>query len=354
MALVQCPECANQVSDQATACPGCGYPLVVTPSPASSGSLVAKATQRTSSFWRCPSCGKHVPTRQSSCLCGFNRPHTASVSVADPRLSATLTPSLAAPNDGSATRWAIATLLAVGLVLAGGLFALMNTGGQPKQPQAQVPAIAREQPAVPRGPEAYFLPAAVGSPSTQQAGAPGPSVLTPAEQVEQAARRLEQEKERTRQQESAARPEQGREGGAAAGLGGAPSQDEVRRREEARQLEQERQQRSEEERSKAAFWRAESDRVVGGLRAALNSYQTQFCNDMRGAQTLYGGGEDMRSRYLSARSLARDLEERARRADARSLIDVRWDEFPEPEAAGPVQPARLRMMRDKWKCPAVY
>jgi hypothetical protein len=27
VALVQCPECGRQVSDQAASCPGCGYPI---------------------------------------------------------------------------------------------------------------------------------------------------------------------------------------------------------------------------------------------------------------------------------------------------------------------------------------
>jgi hypothetical protein len=27
MALIECPECKNPISDKAIACPGCGYPL---------------------------------------------------------------------------------------------------------------------------------------------------------------------------------------------------------------------------------------------------------------------------------------------------------------------------------------
>lgn len=27
MALIQCPECAREISDKAIACPGCGYPI---------------------------------------------------------------------------------------------------------------------------------------------------------------------------------------------------------------------------------------------------------------------------------------------------------------------------------------
>ena len=28
MALIRCPECNREISEQAAACPGCGYPLV--------------------------------------------------------------------------------------------------------------------------------------------------------------------------------------------------------------------------------------------------------------------------------------------------------------------------------------
>src|ERR1700680_1419258 len=33
MALIECPECKRSVSDQASACPGCGHPLTAPPAP---------------------------------------------------------------------------------------------------------------------------------------------------------------------------------------------------------------------------------------------------------------------------------------------------------------------------------
>lgn len=27
MALIKCPECGKEISDQATSCPNCGYPI---------------------------------------------------------------------------------------------------------------------------------------------------------------------------------------------------------------------------------------------------------------------------------------------------------------------------------------
>lgn len=37
MALIRCPECAREVSDQAAACPGCGYPIAA---PAQNGRAI--------------------------------------------------------------------------------------------------------------------------------------------------------------------------------------------------------------------------------------------------------------------------------------------------------------------------
>jgi hypothetical protein len=46
MALLQCPECSNEVSDKAVACPKCGYPLQAAAAPAGSGSGGADAEIR--------------------------------------------------------------------------------------------------------------------------------------------------------------------------------------------------------------------------------------------------------------------------------------------------------------------
>lgn len=92
--------------------------------------------------------------------------------------------------------------------------------------------------------------------------------------------------------------------------------------------------------------------MAATLRETTSSYRTQLCSELRSA--LWGGGGDTRSAYIDARSLAREFEERARRAEARSLIEVKWTDFPEPEADGPIQPTRVSFVRAKWKCPAVY
>ncbi len=47
MALIRCPECNREISDQAAACPGCGYPLIRTASDETEERLAAaKARDR--------------------------------------------------------------------------------------------------------------------------------------------------------------------------------------------------------------------------------------------------------------------------------------------------------------------
>lgn len=41
MAIIHCPECAREISDRATACPGCGCPLQSSAPPASEGTGAA-------------------------------------------------------------------------------------------------------------------------------------------------------------------------------------------------------------------------------------------------------------------------------------------------------------------------
>jgi hypothetical protein len=45
MALIQCPECSGQVSDQALACPHCGYPLKSTQTAATEVSVEERFRQ---------------------------------------------------------------------------------------------------------------------------------------------------------------------------------------------------------------------------------------------------------------------------------------------------------------------
>lgn len=46
MALVQCPECKQEISDQAVACPHCGAPRAITAAPTSPAAPIPQAAQR--------------------------------------------------------------------------------------------------------------------------------------------------------------------------------------------------------------------------------------------------------------------------------------------------------------------
>jgi len=224
----------------------------------------------------------------------------------------------------------------------------MKAAKQPGPKGPQSATVLQEPPEKPIGPQAYLLQLPPGSPPAQQAGAePGLQALTPAEQVEMAAQRA-----RSESGQIAGQMQPDRQTETAPVPGEHPSQDDIRQQEEMKRFEAERQRRDEEERSKATLWRGENEKVVATLRETMSSYRIQLCSEMRGA--LWGGGGDTRSAYMNARSSAREFEERARRAEARSLIDVKWTDFPEPEADGPIQPTRISFIRSKWKCPAVY
>ena len=173
MALVQCPECASQVSDRATACPKCGYPLAVVQKPGTPVAPKTMAAAQTGSFWLCPSCGKHVPTRQESCACGFARPQGVAVPVANPRPAVTLTPRFHEPERE--TPWkAIATLCVGGLVLAGAFKISMNAAQQPDPKDSKLASLLR-QPSPEPAQQGYFLPGPAALLSGQQTVTqPGP------------------------------------------------------------------------------------------------------------------------------------------------------------------------------------
>lgn len=47
MALIKCPECGREISDKATACPGCGYPMTPAAAPEDERArLLAEARER--------------------------------------------------------------------------------------------------------------------------------------------------------------------------------------------------------------------------------------------------------------------------------------------------------------------
>ena len=294
------------------------------------------SSQLTGSFWLCPSCNRHVPSRTSACHCGFDRvaekavvPVVARQPGAAPRPDP---PSAPKPATDSVYWKVIAGVCAGGLFVVG-VLQLRGNAERKGSIDTAAPGASQNAP----------TPSPAGlSPAQEVEASQTPRALTPAEQVELAARRMQDEREQLGRPLVAATPEAPTPQLAAATNG----ENEVRRADE-----EERKRRSDEEAAKAAFWRGENEKVLEALRAALSSYQIQLCSDMRGAISLWGGGEDMRAKYLGTRSQARDFEERAGRAGARSMVEINWGQFPEPEAAGPVQPTRISLTRVKWKCP---
>ena len=50
MALIHCPECNREISDKATVCPGCGYPLDTTPIESDRERLLKEAAEKDKKF----------------------------------------------------------------------------------------------------------------------------------------------------------------------------------------------------------------------------------------------------------------------------------------------------------------
>lgn len=67
MALINCPECGRQISNQAEKCPGCGFPIgQMNPQP-----NYSQRQRQSVQMQTCPQCGLENPLSQSICpRCG--------------------------------------------------------------------------------------------------------------------------------------------------------------------------------------------------------------------------------------------------------------------------------------------
>ena len=122
------------------------------------------SSSTTGSFWKCPECGKHAPSRLSVCRCGFDRSQ-ATGAVADvPRH----TPA-AEPESSGGRAWIIWAILAVGAA-AGGAYAVTRPVADPAEtPLARRMREARERQAQP---QVVYVPVpAEPPPATVPAGA---------------------------------------------------------------------------------------------------------------------------------------------------------------------------------------
>lgn len=320
MALVQCPECANQVSDQATACPKCGYPLAVTQKPNSPVTTRTAATAQTGSFWLCPSCGKHVPTRQAACACGLARPQGGALPIASPRPATTLTPQFHEPERE--TPWkAIATLCVGGLVLAGAFKISMEAAKQPAPKDSKLLG-ALALPTEPARQEGYFLPVPPGAPLTQQPGMqPSPGAATEERRPPSVIQVGPTEAQFREEQE----------------------------RQERRQADQLQRQQEMADRQQQDQWRREAAALLADLRRTLGAYKYQLCAEVRGGITL-STPRDTRGEYSAAIAAARGFEDSARAAGVKEWVRIEWSEFPPPEERRS-EPRTDSVLLRKWNCP---
>jgi hypothetical protein len=119
----------------------------------------------TGSFWRCPSCGKHAPSRQTTCRCGFVRsdaPFAQQVRVG-PEAQRVET------GQGTGTRWgAIGAALLVLLVLGGSGYMAIESWNAPRPEDSELARRIREsrEAQARRQPEVVYIPVPGQSPTS--------------------------------------------------------------------------------------------------------------------------------------------------------------------------------------------
>lgn len=321
MVLVQCPECAKQVSDLAAACPHCGCPRAVTGQVGGGAGGPAPVSLQTGSFWLCASCGKRVSTHQSSCVCGAVRPEKATAAVVRTRPTATKPPQVSVPEDprSSAPGKLIAAAFLGGLVLAGALYVSMS-----KEPPNEMAAARATPPETPRDAETYLGVLKVAQPPVApNTASPSPIPLTPAEQVALAAEGARLDKTQAGAQ---APPHQG-----AATSSLFPEEDEAKRRQNQEAVQRPAQvvvpQAEQVDPMKTeGYWRARMLESRQKIRAAYDQCKSQYLLGGTGdvGNTTYAGARAMLVNALFGQVT---LEEDARRAGA-SQGWVRMDYSP--------------------------
>lgn len=114
------------------------------------------ASSGTGSFWKCPECGKHVPSRLSACRYGFDRSH-ATAAVVDVHLQQ---PPVVAESRSGGRAWIVGAILAAG-ALAGGAYAVTRPVPDPADtPLARRIRAARER----QAPQVVYVPVPVEAP----------------------------------------------------------------------------------------------------------------------------------------------------------------------------------------------
>lgn len=151
MALIKCPECGQQVSDQAEKCPNCAFPISQRPSGVPASESPARVIEPGPDQLRCVNCGNIVSKKAVVCLsCGK-----------DPRSPRSAVP----PKRGWSKRKVLAAV--IGLVVIGTCINAVSKSGNSSTPTSASPTTQ-----VAANPSAAQKPTAPAKPTS-----PPPTVL---------------------------------------------------------------------------------------------------------------------------------------------------------------------------------
>jgi hypothetical protein len=131
------------------------------------------AAADTGSFWTCPTCRKHVPSRSPACRCGYTRQGTTAT-IADVTVR-----KVDAPDDPAQSRsWVVWAFVAVVALAVGGYVAAKSPTPNPADSElAQKLRHRREAP--PQQPQVVYIPVPQAPPSTPSPPIESPIVSTP-------------------------------------------------------------------------------------------------------------------------------------------------------------------------------
>jgi hypothetical protein len=101
----------------------------------------------TSSFWLCPTCNRHVPSRQASCQCGFNRvSEKSAVSIVTPPRAAIVAQATVVADDSHGFNWFKVFKVGAGAAsLAAAIYVSRDSGTRPTPASIDKSAEARAE-----------------------------------------------------------------------------------------------------------------------------------------------------------------------------------------------------------------
>jgi hypothetical protein len=131
------------------------------------------ATADTGSFWTCPKCRKHVPSRSLACRCGYDRQGTTDA-IGEVSVRKGDAPDSPARSHG----WVVWALVAAAALTVGVYVAVKSPTPNPADSEL-AQKLRRRREAPPQQPQVVYIPVPQAPPSTPSPPIESPIVSTP-------------------------------------------------------------------------------------------------------------------------------------------------------------------------------